>query len=139
MLLRKAMAAAAAFVLALSIPILVLASQAKPTSITGAWSGTINWLKDGKVVDDDPIHLLLKHDGAVMTGSAGPVAERQYPMTKGKAVTTKDGTAITFEVTAGELVINFNLKFANGELTGSAEGQKGAEKRTATIIVEPVR
>lgn len=139
MLLRTATAALAALVIAHSIPSAALASQAKPTGITGAWSGLLVVMKDGQVVDDDPIYLVLKHEGAVVTGTAGPNAERQFPIAKGKATTTSDGTTITFEVTAGTLVINFELKLVSGELKGSAVGDKDGEKQNATVSLQAVK
>ena len=139
MLLRKATAALAALALAVSIPSVLLASQAKPAGISGAWSGTLVFMKDGQVVDDDPVYFVLKHEGAAVTGTAGPNAERQFPIAKGKTATTSDGTTITFEVTAGTLVINFDLKFVNGELKGSAVGDKDGQKQTATVSLKPVK
>ena len=85
-------------------------------------------MKDGQVVDDDPVYLVLKHEGAVLTGTAGPNAERQFPIAKGKAATSSAGTTITFEVTAGALVINFELKLVSGELKGSAVRRQGRRK-----------
>ena len=96
-------------------------------------------MKDGQVVDDDPVYFVLKHEGAVLTGTAGPNAERQYPIAKGKATTTGEVTAISFEVAAGTLIITFDLKLGGGELKGTAAGDRDGEKQTATVSVKPVR
>jgi hypothetical protein len=69
---------------------------------------------DGQV-EDDTIHLVLKQDGAKLTGTAGPSADRQMPIEKG----TVDGGKVTMEVAAGQGgVFKFELALDAEHLRG---------------------
>ena len=140
-MLRKTIAIAVA--LAVITPIAsvgVMASQAKPASVAGNWEGTMTFTKDGAVVDTDEVFFTLKQDGSVVTGTAGPSAERQFPIAKVKSGTTKEGPTVAFEVNAGSLVIWFDLKLTEGNLKGTATGERtGEAKQTATVEAKLVK
>ena len=134
-MLRKMSAILTAAVLASST--LLAQSQApasNPTSLTGTWVGTIWPMKDGQVVDDDPVCFVLKQEGNVVSGTAGPAPERQFPITKVKLGKEKDVTTLGFEVDANGLVIWFDLKLENGMLKGMGSAKReGGEPQTAKV------
>lgn len=98
---------------------------------TGKWSGSFVAIRPDGSLDEDKIFLDLKHKGKELTGTAGPSAERQWPVLKGVV----DGNKVTFEVQAGETgpLLKFALVFADGRLKGEANGEEGGQKRTAKI------
>jgi hypothetical protein len=119
----------------------ILAFQADKPAVNGAWSGTLT-TKKGAEAHEDYIHLVLKQDDAVVTGTAGPDADRQYPIRKGK-VTTTDRVAIAFEVIVNGEHMVFDLKLDRlngGRLTGEAkiEGEDG-RPHTALVDLKPVK
>src|SRR5262245_49445721 len=65
-------------------------------SVSGAWAGTLIIKHDGKT-EEDYVHVVLKQDGAKVTGTAGPDASHQYRITNGAIVTTNGVVAITFD------------------------------------------
>ena len=137
-MLKKLTAVFAAVFLVSSV---FLAEQA-PAPLTGNWDGTLTFMKDGKVADTDPAYLVLKQDGKTVTGTAGPNAERQFPLTKVKFDLAKDAkevTSLAFEVDAGSLVIWFDLKHVNGVLKGTATGERGGDKQVATVEFKLVK
>lgn len=122
---RRAGFALFAFVIASSI----LAAQSPvpgTLSVTGAWTGTLVFKADGET-HEDAFHAVLKQDGAVLTGTAGPDADRQYRVSKGKVVTAKDTTAVSFEVIVNGVHMALDLKLTGGALKGTAaiEGEDG--------------
>ena len=140
-MLRRMTAVAVALVLVAPIASLgAFSGQAKAVSVVGNWEGTLTFMKDGVVADEDPIFFSLKQDGSTVTGTAGPSAERQFPIAKVKSATTKEGPTVGFEVTAGNLVIWFDLKLTEGKLTGTATGERAGEaKQTATVEAKLVK
>ena len=126
---------ALASVFALLVGLLVQA----PASVTGTWEGTFSFFRDGQLVDTDPVSMVLKQDGATLTGTAGPNAGRQFPITKVKFKAAKEGTTMAFEVEAGSLVLWFDLKLENGIIKGLASGEKNGEKQTAQVELKPVK
>lgn len=116
----------------------LLAQAPASATVTGAWEGTLTFVKDGQVVDTDPVHMVLKQDGVTLTGTAGPNAGRQFPISKVKFNAAKEGAAMQFEVDAGSLVIWFDLKLANGVIKGTATGDKSGEKTTAQVELKRI-
>jgi hypothetical protein len=82
--------------------------------VTGKYSGTIH--------NGDPVLIILKQDGAKLTGSGGPSEDQQFPMRNGKV----EGDKITFEVVADENRV-FKLSFtAKGDvIEGEGIGPDG--------------
>ena len=77
------------------------------------------------------------HPGFVsraITGTAGPNVDQRFPIAKGKIATTKDGTVLTFELTSpGGMLMQFDMKLADGHLKGSAKAEMNGQKRTAAV------
>jgi hypothetical protein len=132
--LRTPIALAAALFLAASTG---LASQEKAPNLTGNWIGTFTSTTSTGEPDEDPAYLSLKQTGEELTGTAGPRADRQMPIAKGKVTTEKGVTAVTFDVTepSGGPAIHFALKLVDGRLKGTAIGESDGQKRTATVDV----
>src|SRR5690348_11234100 len=73
--------------------------------LTGKWTGTIEIKRNGEA-KAEPALVILKQEGAVLTGSGGPNEGEQHPMRNGKV----DGNKVTFEIPLGEeRVMQFNL------------------------------
>jgi hypothetical protein len=134
MLLRRFSAVSAAVIL-----MSAMAFAQAPKSVAGSWDGTLSFIKDGQVMDTDPVHLILKQDGVTVTGSGGPNAERQFPISKVKYASAKDVTTLAFEVDATTVVIAFDLKLTDGMLKGTATGDRRGEKQTATVELKLVK
>jgi hypothetical protein len=95
---------------------------------TGTWTGVLT--PRGK--ESGPAHLILKQDGAKLTGTAGPNEGKQHPIENGKV----ENGNITFEVPTGDAVMKFNLKHDGDEIKGDVtrEGESGTD--TATLAVK---
>lgn len=109
-------------------------------NFTGTWSGQFSGVTpDGKQVTE-PILLNLVHKGAELTGTAGPSAEQQWKILKGKV----DGDKVYFEVqaggdTQGGPYVTITMAYAEGHLKGDFNAQRGAEKMTAKIDLTRVK
>jgi hypothetical protein len=105
---------------------IVPAVQAQATSLTGHWTGKMT----GTAPDGSPrsqgIEFTLTQKGKVLTGTAGPNAERQWPIAKG-AVT---GSKATFQVQQPDgPLFTFTLTLAKGHLQGDMVGAQGTQTR----------
>lgn len=107
---------------------------------TGKWSGQFTGVApDGNQVTE-PILLNLVHKGAELTGTAGPSAEQQWKILKGKV----EGDKVYFEVqaggdTQGGPYVTITMAYAEGHLKGDFNAQRGAEKMTAKIDLTRVK
>jgi hypothetical protein len=111
------------------------ARQTAAPTLTGTWTGTF------KPADSSPAesaHLVLKHSGKEVTGTAGPGPEEQWKIAKGVVAQTAEGTALTFDVAPaneGDVVIHFELKLVDGHLKGTAIAEQNGRKLTAAVDV----
>ena len=80
------------------------------------------------------IYLDLKQTGAEVTGTAGPSAEKQWPL-KGKV---EDGKLV-FEVQSEGPLIKFTLAIADGHLKGDAAADHEGQKVTGKVDAERVK
>ena len=111
-----------------------VASAQTATSVAGNWEGTFTFMKDGKVMDTDPVHLKIKQEGTAVSGTGGPNADRQFPMEKVKYASAKGVTTLSFQVTApNQLTIAFDLKLGDGTLKGTAVGTRDGETNNAVV------
>ncbi len=117
--------AALAFVLTLTLP-------ASAADVTGTWSGSLKVSGPDGQAQDDTIHMVLKQEGAKLTGSAGPTADNQLPIDKGAV----DGSKVTMEVAVGQGLFKFELaleaEHLKGDVTLSAGPQTMKAKMDAT-------
>ena len=111
---------------------LVLTLSAIAADVTGTWSGSLKVSGPDGQVQDDTIHMVLKQDGAKLTGTAGPNADQQLPIGKGAV----DGSKVTMEVAAGQGTFKFELaldaEHLKGDVTLSAGPQTLKAKMDAT-------
>lgn len=114
--------------------VITLAAQTSAPSLTGIWKGTFTTLNESGP-DEDPMHMVAKQTGEDLTGTAGPSPARQWPIQKGKVVTTKDGTTVTFDVASDGPVIHFALKLVDGRLKGGAKAEQDGRKLNAEVDV----
>jgi hypothetical protein len=116
---------------ALALVMFTLA-PAQTADLTGKWAGAFNpQLPDG-TTREDVIEMNLIQKGKVISGTAGPNAERQWPISNGVI----DGAKVTFDVTNNDgMVIKFALTSAKDRLTGDADASSGGQTRKAKIDV----
>jgi hypothetical protein len=97
---------------------------------TGQWNGSfVSSGPDGKTRNEE-IFMTLKQKGADLTGTAGPDATIQWPLSNGHVA----GTKLTFDVTSGEgPQLKFTLTFAAGHLKGDVAGTMGTQKLSAKV------
>ena len=94
---------------------------------TGTWTGTFTPTGE----DARPAHLVLKQQGAVLTGTAGPNSADQRAIQKGKI---EDGV-LTFEVADSGMVMKFVLRQEGDELKGDVSRDRDGEHQTAKVAV----
>jgi hypothetical protein len=97
--------------------------------LTGKWSGSFDITNSNGETEADTAYMSLKQDGGEVTGTAGPNAEKQWTIQKGKL----DGQKLTFEVAmedGGRLV--FDLTFDGSSIEGNVKGTgSGGEQMSA--------
>lgn len=93
---------------------------------TGTWSGTLSPAGS----DEKPAFLMLKQDGAKLTGSVGPDASEQFPIEEGKV----EGSRLTFHVPSKSM--RFELNQEGEEITGQITREHDGEKQTARLAVK---
>jgi len=94
---------------------------------TGHWAGTMT-TNSG----DQPAHLVLKQEGAKLTGTAGPSMDHQLPIQNGKAV----NGVLTFEVQGSNGLMKFNVKHTGDEIKGDITRGNGGDKDSAKLSVK---
>lgn len=116
--------------LAFALPLFAVAD------VTGRWSGSFEFTQDGEN-HTETAYLILKQDGAALTGSGGPSEENQMAIRNGKI----DGSKVTFEIALDEdRVMSFAFQSDGDNLTGNVSGpdkQTGAT-RTAKMSLKRV-
>jgi hypothetical protein len=123
---------AAAIVFAAAI---TLAAQTAAPNLTGTWTGGFV-IQTESGPDEDEMHLVAKQTGTDFTGTAGPSADRQWPIQKGKVATTKEGTAVSFDVASDGPLIHFELKLVDGHLKGTAKAEQDGRKLSAVVDIQ---
>ena len=123
----------AVLALALSLVLPVSAAQ----DFSGKWSGSFVITRPDGSINTDRIYLDLKQAKTEITGTAGPTAERQWPIKSGKV----EGGKVIFEVQErgdGPL-ITFTLAIIDGRLKGDAAGEQEGKKLSAKVDAERVK
>jgi hypothetical protein len=78
---------------------------------------------------NEQVFMDLKHTGAALSGTAGPTAETQHPLSNGKV----NGNNVAFDVSNEGITLKFTLVYAAGHLKGDVAGDFGGQKLTAKI------
>ena len=106
-----------------------LSAAAFGADATGTWTGEL--LRDDG--QPGPAHLVLKQDGAKLTGTGGPNAEEQYAIRNGNA--SPDGE-LTFEIANENSVMKFKLRRSGDEIKGDVTRQRDGQTQTAKLSVK---
>ena len=97
---------------------------------SGKWSGTS---PDDKSLG--PVYAVLRQDGAVLTGSAGPDESHQFPITTGKV----DGDGLFFDVKTGGGLLRFELTASAGDLKGTMRiFEDSGQTATANVVLKRI-
>ena len=114
--------------------LLCLAPVLAAEDFTGKWSGAFLMTMADGTTRNETIFMDFKHKGAELTGTAGPNADKQWPVLKGKV----DGNKVSFEVQDDQSgpLIKFTLTYAEGHLKGDAAAERNGQKLTGKIDVE---
>ena len=117
--------AAIALLLATMVP-----AQAQTTSLTGKWTGTMTrTAPDGRSQTID-FMFDLTQKGKVLTGTAGPNAERQWAIQKGAV----NGSKVTFQVQQPDGPLRtFTLQLAKGRLQGDMLAELNGQSFTTKV------
>ena len=100
----------------------LLAIQSTAVDLSGTWTGTFR-VTNSEGNKEESAYVVLKQKGAELSGTAGPTAERQFPINSGKVTTTKGETTVVFDTGREGHVITFELKLVEGRLTGTVRDQ----------------
>lgn len=99
--------------------------------VTGKWTGTLTPVGDGGG-QSFPTLLVLKQEGAKLTGTAGPDASEQHAIQSGKV----EGANVTFDLTAGGGALKFVLKLTGDQMTGDATRESDGKKQSAKVALK---
>ena len=103
----------------------------KTTDVTGKWTGTLTrTAPDGRTQSID-FMFDLKQKDKVLTGTAGPNAERQWTIEKGSV----EGTDVKFRVQQpeGPTMRTFTLKLVEGRLQGEMLAERDGQSFTTKV------
>jgi hypothetical protein len=118
---------------ALAVLLLMMApAHAQTTTLTGKWTGTLTrTAPDGRTQSID-FMFNLTQKGKVLSGTAGPNAERQWAIEKGAV----DGSKVTFQVQQPDGPMRtFTLKLVEGRLQGDMLAELKGQSFTAKVDV----
>jgi hypothetical protein len=116
----------------LFLALLLSALVCGAAELTGKWSGSFDITdSSGGETKADSAFMDLKAQDGVVTGTAGPNADKQWSLRNGKL----DGQKLTFEVVSEDGgVLNFHLTFDGETIEGTCEGTgNGGEKLSAKL------
>jgi hypothetical protein len=94
---------------------------------TGTWMGTFT--PAGQ--EPGPAHLVLKQEGAKLTGTAGPRPDQQHEIRNGKA---EDGK-LTFDVVEDKGTMKFVLTQEADDIKGDVSRESEGQVQTAKLAV----
>jgi len=120
-------------ILALTIPAHAQTAKAA-ANLTGKWTGTMTRTADDGRTQSIALMFDLTQKGKVLTGTAGPNAERQWAIEKGGAV---DAGKVTFKVQQPDNgpLRTFTLKVVEGRLQGEMLAELNGQSFTAKVDV----
>ena len=109
----------------LLLALLLTSTALTAADVTGKWSG--RW-EMPQAAGEQPHYMVLKQEGGVVTGTAGPDASQQFDIRNGKM----DGDKLTFEVSpGGGPLMKFEFKVDGDNAVGQAQIE--AEGRSMVV------
>ncbi|MEX2263629.1 MAG: hypothetical protein WD696_16860 [Bryobacteraceae bacterium] len=99
---------------------------------TGRWAGTLTVPTSDGSDKPGPALLVLKQEGAQLTGTAGPDANEQHPIEKGKV----ENGNLTFEVPTEDTIMKFALKHEGDEIKGDITREREGQTQRAKLAVK---
>jgi hypothetical protein len=112
--------------LACTLLIALFAMTAFAADVTGKWSGT--FAPEGE--NPSGAFVVLKQSGTTLTGTAGPDAEQQWPITNGKI----QGNKITGEVASPEgMVFKMDLTVTGDQIKGEVNATRDGQPMKAKV------
>jgi len=108
--------------------VVAVAAIAMAADVTGKWTGSFT-------PENDESHsalLVLKQDGAVITGTAGPDESQQFPIQTGKI----DGNKVVLEVSPSEgAVYHLELVLDGDHMKGDLTAKRDDGTMTAKLDI----
>jgi hypothetical protein len=94
--------------------------------ISGKWTGAVK----GELEAQGQIaELSLKQNGAEITGTAGSSGGDSWPIQNGKF----EDDRVTFDITAEEIPVHFELRLQDDHLKGTVTYQEGGQKHEVSL------
>uniref|UniRef100_Q024A0 Lipocalin-like domain-containing protein n=1 Tax=Solibacter usitatus (strain Ellin6076) TaxID=234267 RepID=Q024A0_SOLUE len=101
------------------------------TDVTGKWSGSFNATNPNGETKESTAVLVLKQNGAAITGTVGPNEDEQFPIQKGKI----EGDKISIVADQDGHTMTFTLVLAAERITGEAQMSRDGQTMKAKIDV----
>ena len=111
--------------------IAIMALPVIAADVSGRWSGTMEFPSGGGDNNSFPVYFVLTQKGAVVTGTGGPQASEQFPITNGKI----EGAKVTFEIPRSK-PLTFLLTLAGDKMSGDV---KKKDSPSGTVSVQRER
>lgn len=99
---------------------------------TGRWTGTLMVTTPDGGQESHSAYLVLKQEGAKLSGTAGPDANKQHAIENGKA---EEGS-LAFEVKTEDSVMKFALTQEGDQIKGEIKREREGEAQTAKLDVK---
>jgi hypothetical protein len=99
---------------------------------TGKWSGTLTLNGPDGQTQPSTAYLVLKQEGAKLTGTAGQTAGEQREIVDGKVENGK----ITFGLPLGPATMKFVLEQTGDSIAGDVSAEADGQKLTAKLAVK---
>ena len=108
-------------------------AQTQTTNVTGKWTGTLTRTAPDGRTQSIEFMCDLTQKGKVLTGTAGPNAERQWAIEKGASV---DGKKVTFKVQQPDGPMRtFTLELVDQRMVGEMLAELNGQSFTAKVDV----
>ncbi|MDX2152765.1 MAG: hypothetical protein SFV54_18630 [Bryobacteraceae bacterium] len=111
--------------------VLALVTTLAAGDATGKWKGTLTITNPQGETRTLPAIMVLKQEGNVLTGTAGP-EEDQQPIANGKV----EGEEIRFDFDRDGGVMRFKLKLAGDYLAGEVTREREGQTQRATVALK---
>jgi hypothetical protein len=103
--------------------------------VTGTWSGSVKTQREDGTTNEDTAHFVLKQEGAAVSGTVGPNASDQRPISSGKL----EGDNLTFEVIVEQSVFKAAFRLSGDTLSGEVRRERGdGQVRSARLELKRV-